>query len=99
MMGSTPTLKDFLIAAGVAIVVAIAIRVWRARSASRRQGPPHIHDALMKRAQAYASESPFLAHLCRQYRANGHLSDRQAKTVTKAIARLEAQRPDSKRGG
>jgi len=91
-MSSTPTLRDFLIAAGVAIVVAVAIRVWRARSAGRRQGPPHVHDVLMKRAEAYASESPFLAHLCRQYRTNGHLSDRQAKTVAKAIARLESER-------
>jgi hypothetical protein len=46
----------------------------------------------MKRAQAHASESPFLAHLCRQYRTNGHLSDRQARTVAKAIARLEGER-------
>ena len=91
-MGSTPTLRDFLIAAGVAIVVAVAIRIFRARSASRRQGPPHVHDALMKQAQAYAGESPFLAHLCRQYRTNGHLSDRQARTVAKAIARLESER-------
>lgn len=89
-MGSTPTLRDFLIAAGVAIVVAVAIRVFRARSASRRQGPPHVHDVLMKRAEAYASKSPFLEHLCRQYRTSGHLSDRQAKTVAKALARLEA---------
>jgi hypothetical protein len=91
-MSGTPTLRDFLIAAGCAIVVAVAIRIFRARSASRRQGPPHVHDALMKQAQAYASESPFLAHLCRQYRTNGHLSDRQARTVAKAIARLESER-------
>lgn len=92
-MTSTPTLKDFLIAAGLAIVVAIAIRIFRARSASRRQGPPHVHDVLMKQAEAHASESPFLAHLCRQYRTNGHLSDRQARTVAKAIARLEGKQP------
>jgi len=95
-MTSTPTLKDFLIAAGLAIVVAVAIRIFRARSATRRQGPPHVHDVLMKRAQTYESESPFLAHLCRQYRTNGHLSDRQARTVAKAIARLEANRSSSK---
>jgi hypothetical protein len=97
MMSSTPTLRDFLIASGVAIVVAVAIRIFRARSASRRrQGPPQVHDALMKRAEAYASESPFLAHLCRQYQKNGHLSDRQAKTVAKAIARLESERRGTK---
>lgn len=92
-----PTLTQILIAVGAAAVVAIAIRLFRARLANR--APPHVHEALMKRAQAYASESPFLARLCRQYQANGHLSDRQARTVEKALARLEAQRPDPKRGG
>jgi hypothetical protein len=95
-MNSVPTLRDFLIAAGLAIVVAVAIRVYRARSGSRRQGPPHVHDVLMTRAEAYAGESPFLAHLCRQYRTNGHLSERQAKTVAKAIARLEAAKSPSR---
>jgi hypothetical protein len=97
MTGGMPTLTQVLIAMGVALVVAVAIRVYQARSA--KQPPPHVHDVLMKRAEVYASESPFLAHLCRQYRTNGHLSDRQAKTVAKAIARLEAARPDPKRGG
>ncbi|TAJ41319.1 MAG: hypothetical protein EPO55_06100 [Reyranella sp.] len=97
MTSGMPTLTQILIAMGMALVVAIAIRVYRARSA--KQAPPHVHDVLMKRAQVYASESPFLAHLCRQYRTNGHLSDRQAKTVAKAIARLEAARPDPKRSG
>lgn len=97
MTGGMPTLTQILIAMGVALVVAVAIRVYRARSA--KQAPPHVHDVLMKRAEIHASESPFLAHLCRQYRTNGHLSDRQAKTVAKALARLEAERPDPKRGG
>ena len=83
-----PTLTEILIAAGTAFVVAIAIRFYRARSAARSE-PPHVHDVLMKRAQAYADESPFLAHLCRQYRTNRHLSERQAKTVARAIERLE----------
>jgi len=95
-MNSVPTLRDFLIAAGVAIVVAVAIRLYRARSGSGRKGPPHVHDVLMTRAEAYTSESPFLAHLCRQYRTNGHLSDRQVKTVAKAIARLEAAKSPSR---
>ena len=97
MTGGMPSLTQILIAMSVALVVAVAIRVYRARSA--KQAPPHVHDVLMKRAQVYASESPFLAHLCRQYRTNGHLSDRQAKTVAKALARLEVERPDPKRGG
>jgi hypothetical protein len=98
MTGGVPTLTQFLIAVGAAFVVAMAIRLFRARYAKDRT-PPHIHDVLMKRAEAYAGESPFLAHLCRQYRTNGHLSDRQARTVAKAIARLEAERPGPKRGG
>ncbi len=93
-----PSLTQILIAVGVAIVVAIAIRAFRGWSA-RPKAPPHVHDALMRQAQGYASESPFIAHLCRQYRANGHISDRQAKTVAKAIARLEAERSGPKRGG
>ncbi len=97
MTSGMPTLTEILIAMSVALVVAVSIRFYRARSA--KQAPPHIHDVLMKRAEVYASESPFLAHLCRQYRTNGHLSDRQAKTVAKALARLEAVRPDAKRGG
>ena len=91
MTGGMPTLTQLLIAAGAAFVVAMAIRLFRARSA-RNRTPPHVHDLLMKRAQAYTSESPFLAHLCRQYQTNGHLSDRQAKTVAKALARLEASK-------
>lgn len=98
MTADTPSLTQILIAVGAAIAMAVAIRVFRARSAGSRT-PPNVHAALMKRAQGYAGESPFLAHLCRQYRANGHLSDRQARTVAKALARLEAERPDTKRGG
>lgn len=96
MTGGMPTLTEILIAMGTALVVAVAIRFYRARSA--KQPPPHVHDVLMKRAEAHASESPFLAHLCRQYRTNGHLSDRQARTVAKALARLETVRPNPKRG-
>jgi len=91
MTGAMPTLTQLLIAAGAAFVVAMAIRLFRARSA-RNRTPPHVHDLLMKRAQTYSSESPFLAHLCRQYRTNGHLSDRQARTVAKALTRLEASK-------
>ena len=92
MPSGLPSLTEILIAMCAALVVAVSIRFYRARSA--KQAPPHVHDVLMKRAEAYASESPFLAHLCRQYRMNGHLSERQARTVAKALARLETVRPD-----
>lgn len=96
MTSGMPSLTEILIAISVAFVVAISIRFYRARFT--KQGPPHVHDVLMKRAEVYASESPFLAHLCRQYRTNGHLSDRQARTVAKALVRLEAERQNPKRG-
>ena len=78
---------EILIAAGVAVVVAVAIRIVRARLAARNRGPAHIHEALMKRAEAYADKSPFLRNACREFKANGHISNRQAETVRKAIAR------------
>ena len=42
----------------------------------------------MKQAQAYVAQSPFLKKVCREYAANGHISDRQAEAVAKALARL-----------
>jgi hypothetical protein len=78
---------EILIAAGVALVVAVAIRIVRARVAERNRGPAHIHEALMKRAEAYADKSPFLQKVCREFKANGHISNRQAEAVKKAIAR------------
>ena len=80
---------EILIVVSVAAIVAIAIKVVRAATARRRQ-PRHIHDALMKRAEAYAADSPFLRKICREYKANGHISNRQADAVAKAIARIEA---------
>ena len=44
----------------------------------------------MKRAEAYADESPFLRNVCREFKANGHVSNRQAEAVKRAIARIEA---------
>ena len=82
---------EILIAAGVALVVAVAIRVYRARKAARDRGPAHIHEALMKRAEAVADKSPFLRKVCREFKANGHISNRQAEAVKKAIARIEAR--------
>lgn len=76
------------IVVGAAIVAAVAIKLFRAWSAGRARGSVHVHDALMKQAQTHAQQSPFLRNVCRQYQANGHISDRQAKAVAKAIARL-----------
>ena len=81
---------EILIAAGAAVVVAVIIRVVRARQAARNRGPAHIHGPLMKRAEAYADKSPFLRNVCREFKANGHISNRQAEAVKKAIARIEA---------
>lgn len=82
---------EFLISAGVAVVVAVAIRVVRARRAARNRAPAHIHGALMRRAEACADKSAFLRKVCREFKANGHVSNRQAQAVAKAIARIEAR--------
>ena len=83
-------LKALLIAASAAAVVAIVIKLFRARAAARN---PRIgrHDVLMKRAEAYADSSSFLKKACHEYRANRHLSDRQVEAVEKALARAEAK--------
>jgi hypothetical protein len=36
----------------------------------------------------HAEHSAFLRKVCREYRANGHISDRQASGVAKALSRL-----------
>ena len=82
---------EILIAAGTAMVVAVGIRIYRARAAARDRGPSHIHEALMKRADALANKSPFLHKVTREFKANGHISNRQAEAVKKAIARIEAR--------
>jgi hypothetical protein len=82
---------EILIASGAAFVVAVTIRIVRARMAARKRGPAHIHEGLMKRAEALADKSPFLRNVCREFKANGHISNRQAEAVKKAIARIEAQ--------
>ncbi|OFW97501.1 MAG: hypothetical protein A3D94_19570 [Alphaproteobacteria bacterium RIFCSPHIGHO2_12_FULL_66_14] len=98
-MISIPSLTEILIAGGVGLAAAIAIRIFRARSAKRRNTPVYVHDALLKRAEAYTERSSFLKTVCRQYQANGRISDRQADAVAKAIARLEAVQPTSRRAG
>ena len=82
---------EIVIAATAALVVAVAIRVWRARQAARERGPAHIHAALMKRAETLSDKSPFLRKVSAEFKANGHISNRQADAVKKAIARIEAQ--------
>lgn len=84
-----------LITGSATLIVAVALRLFLAR---RRQRPvEHAHAALMRRAAAVADRSPFLRNVCREFQANGHISDRQAEAVRKAIARLEA-REISRRG-
>jgi hypothetical protein len=82
---------EILIAAGVALVVATAIRLVRARQARRNRGPVHIHETLMKRAEAHVDKSPFLRTVSREFKVNGHISNRQAEAVKKALARIEAR--------
>ncbi|MCA0304540.1 MAG: hypothetical protein LCH95_19200 [Proteobacteria bacterium] len=85
-----PSWTELAIVAGFALVVAVAIRWFQAHRAARRDAPEHPHAALMKRAESLAERSPFLRKVCGEYRANGHISDRQAEAVRKAIARLDA---------
>lgn len=82
---------EILIVVGVALVVAIAIKVFRARQAARNRGPAHAHEALMKRAELHTDRSAFLRKVVREFKANGHVSNRQADAVAKALKRLEAR--------
>ena len=84
-------LTEILIVVGVAFVVAIAVRVFRARRAARNRGPTHIHEALMKRAELHTERSPFLKKVVREFKANGHVSNRQAEAVAKALKRFEGK--------
>ena len=84
-------LTEILIVVVVALVVAIAIKVVRARLAARDRGPAHIHEALMKRAELHTERSPFLKKVVREFKANGHVSNRQAEAVAKALTRLESK--------
>ena len=82
---------EFAIAAITAVIVAVGIRIMRARTEARNRGPAHIHEPLMKRAEAFADQSPFLRKVCHEFEANGHISNRQAEAVRKALARFEAR--------
>jgi hypothetical protein len=82
---------DIVIFTVMALVVAIGLQFYRARRAARseRTGP---HDHLMKRAEAHAGDSAFLAKACKDYRANRHLSERQVEAVETALERLERKK-------
>ena len=81
---------EIAIAVVTAVIVAVVIRIFRARADARNRGPAHIHEPLMKRAETFADQSPFLRKVCREFQANGHISNRQAEAVRKALARLQA---------
>ena len=82
---------EIAIFAGAALIVGVSIQLVRAWLARRNAAPTGIHDQLIKQAEAYAERSPFLKTVCKQYRKNGHISERQADAVANAIARLEAK--------
>jgi hypothetical protein len=77
---------DMLIFAIVTVIVAATVFFLRRRAG---RPPPGEHEALMKRAETHAGKNAFLRNMCRQYKASGHLSQRQAEQVEKALARLE----------
>lgn len=82
---------EIAIAIVTAVIVAVGIRIVRARIEARNRGPAHIHEPLIRRAEAFADQSPFLRKVCREFKANGHISNRQADAVRKALARFEAR--------
>jgi len=83
---------EIAIFAGAALVVGVSIQLVRMWLARRNPTPTGIHDALIKQAEAYADRSPFLKTVCKQYRLNGHISERQVDAINNAIARLEGKR-------
>ena len=88
---TTISWTEILIAAIAAVFMAVTIRIIRARRAKRDRGPSHIHEPLMTRAGAYADRSAFLRKVCGEFKANGHISNRQAEAVREAIRRIEAR--------
>jgi hypothetical protein len=82
---------DVVIFFVVAVVVAIGIKLYRARRAAGSE-PVGRHDLLMKRAEAYVEENAFLRKARREYRANRHLSPRQVEAVEEALERLEKKK-------
>jgi hypothetical protein len=90
-------LTEIVIVVGTALVVAVAVKVFRARQAARDRGPAHIHEALMKRAELHTERSPFLKKVVSEFKANGHVSNRQAEAVAKALTRLEGKQAGNPR--
>jgi hypothetical protein len=88
---TTISWTEILIAASASVVMAVTLRIIRARRAKRDRGPAHIHEPLMKRAEAHADKSAFLRNVCREFKANGHISNRQAEAVQKALRQIEAR--------
>jgi len=82
---------DIIIFTVMAVVVAFGIQFYRARRAARGERIGQ-HDVLMKRAEAHADRSAFLAKACKDYRANRHLSPRQLEAVEDALERLERKK-------
>ncbi len=79
------TTTHIIIAVVAAIVVGVAIRLYRARNETKPIGQ---HDALIKRAEPYTEQSAFLRKVCAEYRANRHLSARQVEAIEDALERL-----------
>ena len=90
-------LTEIVIVVGTALVVAVAVKVFRARQAASDRGPAHIHEALMKRAELHTERSPFLKKVVSEFKANGHVSNRQAEAVAKALTRLEGKQAGNPR--
>jgi len=84
-------LTEILIVVVTALIVAIAVKIFRARRDARNRGPAHIHEALMKRAELHADRSPVLRKVVSEFKANGHVSNRQAEAVAKALKRFEGK--------
>ena len=63
---------------GMIVGMGAAAMVVESAAAARERGPVHIHEPLMKRAEALADKSPFLRKVSREFKANGHISNRQA---------------------
>jgi uncharacterized protein (DUF2267 family) len=45
----------------------------------------------MKRAELHTERSPFLKKVVSEFKANGHVSNRQAEAVAKALKRFEGK--------
>ncbi len=84
-------LTEILIVIVTALVVAIVVRMFRLRRDARARGPAHIHEALMKRAELHTERSAFLKKVVLEFKANGHVSNRQAEAVEEALKRIEGK--------